>query len=431
MKLVKIEYPENGVCLLTLSATAEELEAGAQAVYERVRSEYTIKGFAKGEADRAQIEADRGEHAFWYEAINDVMDRDVPAILDEVVAAEKLSVEGEPSYDLISVKKDEGFVATAQIALTPVLTLTKYTGFTAQCTPAPTTDKEVENTIESRRQLHSELVPHKGPAVKGNTVKLSYTGYVDGEEFAGGKAENQSIELGRGRMIPGFEEAILGHKAGESFDINVTFPANYFNKELAGKPAVFKATLGDVCLRQIPVLGPELAKKLDASCETMDDYRALVRKQLEENKHNVAMSRARNVIMTQLADSMEGEISSVLIEREFANQMQQFQASLQMQRMTMDGFLKQTGRTREDVQDTLHRTADRTIRLGHALLAVAKAENLILDDEGLHAELALRAERVSKPVDEYIKTVNGEELRSTLARKAAMDFVIAHSTIEE
>jgi len=329
------------------------------------------------------------------------------------------------------VKKDEGFVATAQLVLTPQLTLTKYTGFTAKCVPAPTTDKEVENTIESRRKTKSELVPHKGPAVKGNTVKLSYVGYVDGEAFEGGKADNQSLELGSGRMIPGFEDAVLGHKAGESFEIHVTFPENYFNKKLAGKPAVFQATLGDVCLRQIPALGPELAKKLDPSCETMDDYRAVVRKQLESNKRNVAKNRARTEIMTQLADSMQGEISSVLMDREFANQMQQFQASMQMQRMTVEGFLKQTGRTREQLNEMLRRGAERTIRLNQALIAVAKAENLILDEAGMTAELTHRAELVKKPVEEYAKTVDQEQLRSALARKAAMDFVMEHAVIEE
>lgn len=431
MKLVNTEYPEAGVCRLTLSATAEELEAGAQAVYERTRDNYTIKGFAKGEADRAQIEADRGEHVFWYDAINDIMDRDVPAILEQVIADEKLEVEGEPSYDLVSVKKEEGFVATALLALVPHLKLTQYTGFTVKCVPAPTTDKEVEATIERRRAAKAELVPHKGPAVKGNTVHLSYTGYLDGKEFSGGKAENQAIELGRGRMIPGFEDQILGHQAGDTFEISVTFPPNYANRALAGKPAVFQAKLEDVCVRQIPALNSDLAKKLDPSCETLDDLRAAVRKQLETNKHASALGRARSELLTQLAAHAEGDVASVLVDREYSAQLQQFQATLQMQRMTMDMFLKQVHQTREEFSARVRQNAERNVRLNAALQAVAEQEHLGPTDEELSAEIATRAERVKKTVEEYLASQDQELIRKSMARQRATQFVMEHSTIEE
>lgn len=433
MKLVNIEYPETGVCKLTLSATAEELEAGSQAAYERTRDTYTIKGFAKGEADRAQIEADRGEHTFWYDAVNDIMDRDVPAILEQVIADEKLEVEGEPAYDLVSVKKDEGFVATAMLALTPHLTVTQYTGFTVQCVPAPTTDKEVDSAIERRRAARAELVPHKGPAVKGNTVHLSYTGFLNGKPFAGGKADNQAIELGSGRMIPGFEDQILGHKAGDEFEINVVFPANYSDRALAGKPAVFQAKLEDACVRQIPALNAELAKKLDPTCETVEDLRAAVRKQLETNKHNAAMGRARSELLTQLAAHTEGDVSSLLVDREYSAQLQQLQMSLQMQRVSMDLFLKQIHQTREEFSARMRQSADRQVRLNAALMTVAEREHLVPTDEELDAEIATRAERLKKTVEEFLQRPgqSRDTIRTTMARQRASQFVMEHSTIEE
>ena len=254
MKLVSVETPEKSVCKMTFSATAEELEAASNAVYERTRANFTIKGFEKGQADRAQIEADRGEHTFWYDAINDLMDRDVPALYESAMAEHGFVPVDEPIYDLVSVKKDEGFVATAVTALQPELTIHQSEGFTTEYTLPATTDQEVEQNIERRRQGAAELVPHKGPAVKGNIVHLDFEGYMDGQAFAGGTAKNQTIELGRGQMIPGFEEGILGHKAGEEFEIPVTFPAQYHAQHLAGKPAVFKAKLIDVCVRQLPAL---------------------------------------------------------------------------------------------------------------------------------------------------------------------------------
>ena len=151
MKLVSVETPEKNVCKMTFSATADELETAAEAVYQRTRDTFTIKGFAKGQADRAQIEADRGEHIFWYDAINDLMDRDVPALYEQAVADRGLEPVDEPSYDLVSVKKEEGFVATATVPLRPELDIAKTTGFEVTCTIPATTDKEVEHVVERRR----------------------------------------------------------------------------------------------------------------------------------------------------------------------------------------------------------------------------------------------------------------------------------------
>ena len=215
MKLVSVETPEKSVCKMTFSATAEELEAASNAVYERTRANYTIKGFEKGEADRAQIEADRGEHTFWYDAINDLMDKDVPALYDAALAEHGFHPVDEPSYDLVSVKKDEGFVATATVALQPELNLTQTTGFVVECVTPAVTDKEIDAVLERRRNAAAELVPHKGPAVKGNVVHMDFEGLLDGVAFQGGTAQNQSVQLGSGRMIPGFEDGILGHKAGD------------------------------------------------------------------------------------------------------------------------------------------------------------------------------------------------------------------------
>ena len=262
MKLVSVETPEKSVCKMTFSATAEELEAASNAVYERTRATYTIKGFQKGEADRAQIEADRGEHTFWYDAINDLMDQDVPALYEAALKEHGFAPVDDPSYDLVSVKKDEGFVATATVALQPELKLTKTTGFTSQCVTPEVTDKEIDAVLERRRNYAAELVPHKGPAVKGNVVHMDFEGLLDGVPFEGGTAKDQSVQLGSGRMIPGFEDGILGHKAGDEFEINVTFPKNYHGKELAGKPVVFKIKLHDVCVRQLPALNSDFAKKM-------------------------------------------------------------------------------------------------------------------------------------------------------------------------
>ena len=381
MKLVSVETPEKSVCKMTFSATAEELETASNAVYERTRATYTIKGFQKGEADRAQIEADRGEHTFWYDAINDLMDQDVPALYEAALKEHGFAPVDDPSYDLVSVKKDEGFVATATVALQPELKLTKTTGFTSQCVTPEVTDKEIDTVLERRRNYAAELVPHKGPAVKGNVVHMDFEGLLDGVAFKGGTAKDQSVQLGSGRMIPGFEDGILGHKAGDEFEINVTFPKNYPNKELAGKPVVFKIKLHDVCVRQLPALNSDFAKKMGK--ETMEEYRAFVKQQL------------------------------------------------QMQRMSLTTYLSQIHETRESFTAKVRAAAEKNTRARMALLQIAQQENLLPTDEEIDKQLAERAEKTKKTVEEIKASTDVAALRRNEGIRKAADWVIDHSTIEE
>ena len=430
MKLVSVETPEKSVCKMTFSASPEELEAASNAVYERTRASYTIRGFKKGEADRAQIEADRGEHTFWYDAINDLMDKDVPALYDAAMAEHGFVAVDNPVYDLVSVKKDEGFVATATVALQPELNLTKTTGFTAECVTPEVTDKEIDNVLERRRAAAAELVPHKGPAVKGNIVHIDYEGLLEGKPFQGGTAKNQAVQLGSGRMIPGFEEGILGHKAGEEFEIFVTFPNRYHAKDLAGKPVVFKIKLIDVCVRQIPALNSDFAKKV-ANLDTMDELRAQVKQQLHDGKHAGALNRAKDQILTQLADASEGELPSVLVETTYQQQMEQIQQQLQMQRMTLNSYLSQIHETRESFTAKLHAGAEKNTRARMALLQIAQQENLVPTDEEIDKMIAERAERTKKTVEEIREKTNIPALKRTEAIRRAADWVIERSTIEE
>lgn len=430
MKLVSVETPEKSVCKMTFSATAEELEAASNAVYERTRASYTIKGFAKGEADRAQIEADRGEHTFWYDAINDLMDQDVPALYQAAMEEHGFHAVDEPAYDLVSVKKDEGFVATAITALQPELTLGQRTGFSAVCLTPAVTDKEIDSVLERRRAAAAQLVPHKGPAVKGNTVHIDYEGFIDGKAFAGGTAKDQALQLGSGRMIPGFEDGILGHKAGEEFDIQVTFPAQYGVKDLAGKDAVFHITLHDVCVRQLPALNSDFAKKV-AQVDTMEEFRAQIRSQIFDARHNATMNRAKDQILTQLAAAAEGELPSVLVESAYQREMAQFQQQLQMQRTSLERYLSQTHQTRESFTEAVRSAAEKNTRARMALLQIAQDEGLLPTDAEMDQTLTQRAEQAKKTLEEVKEGLNLEAMRRTEGIRRAADWVIERSTIQD
>ena len=316
------------------------------------------------------------------------------------------------------------------VALQPELNLTKTTGFTTECVTPEVTDKEIDSVLERRRNAAAELVPHKGPAVKGNIVHIDYEGLLEGKPFQGGTAQNQTLQLGSGRMIPGFEEGILGHKAGEEFDIFVTFPARYHAKDLAGKPVIFKIKLIDVCVRQIPALNSDFAKKV-ANVDTLDELRAQVKQQLHDGKHASALNRAKDQILTQLADAAEGDLPSTLVESTYQLQMQQIQQQLQMQRLSLDRYLSQIHETRESFTAKVRTSAEKTARVRMALLQIAQQENLVPTEEEIDKQLAERAERTKKTLEEVKAQANVHAMRRNEGIRKAADWVIEHSTIED
>ena len=231
-------------------------------------------------------------------------------------------------------------------------------------------------------------------------------------------------------MIPGFEDGILGHKAGEEFDIFVTFPARYHAKDLAGKPVIFKIKLIDVCVRQIPALNSDFAKKV-ANVDTLDELRAQVKQQLHDGKHASALNRAKDQILTQLADAAEGDLPSTLVESTYQLQMQQIQQQLQMQRLSLDRYLSQIHETRESFTAKVRTSAEKTARVRMALLQIAQQENLVPTEEEIDKQLAERAERTKKTLEEVKAQANVHAMRRNEGIRKAADWVIEHSTIED
>ena len=430
MKLVSVETPEKSVCKMTFSASAEELEAASNAVYERTRATYTIKGFAKGEADRAQIEADRGEHTFWYDAINDLMDKDVPALYDAAMAEHGFHAVDEPVYDLVSVKKDEGFVATATTALQPELSLTQTTGFKTECVTPEVTDKEIDAVLERRRAMAAELVPHKGPAVKGNIVHIDYEGLLEGKPFNGGTAQNQTLQLGSGRMIPGFEEGILGHKGGEAFNIFVTFPARYHVKDLAGKPVVFKIKLHEVKYKELPALDDELAKDC-SEYDTLDEFKASIRKNNQEQLDKQDDLAVENALVDQVIDGMEAEIPQAMYDVRMDELVNDFAFRMEQQGLRLEDYLKYMGQSVDQFRASFMPQAEKQVKIRLALEAVAAAENIEASEDELNAEVKRIADQYKMEEDKVRDLINVDEVKHDLAINKAIDFIKSHANVVE
>ena len=429
MKLVSVETPEKSVCKMTFSASAEELEAASNAVYERTRATYTIKGFAKGEADRAQIEADRGEHTFWYDAINDLMDRDVPALYEAAMAEHGFKAVDEPSYDLVSVKKDDGFVATATTPLQPELNLTQTTGFHVECVTPAVTDKEIDAVLERRRNAAAELVPHKGPAVKGNVVHMDFEGLLDGVAFQGGTAQNQSVQLGSGRMIPGFEDGILGHKAGDEFDIHVTFPERYHAKDLAGKAVVFKVKVHEVKEKEVPAMDDEFAKDV-SEFDTLKDLKADLKKKITEERQKDADRVFEENLMNQVAENITADIPDVMVENQAHQYLDNFKAQISRQ-FPYEEYKKMTGMDDAKLLEEAKEPALRQVKMDLATAAIIKAENIEASDEDVEAEFAKMAEQFGMDVEMVKKYLSKEQVHDQILTQKAVAVVVDSATAEK
>lgn len=428
MKRVNIETPEKDVYRFTFEADAQELENAVQAVYLRNRDQIQIPGFEKGQADRAAIEKEKGSSVFWYEAINDCMAAEVPELVEQTVAELGLEPVTETAYELLYASAEKGFSVTATLVNAPEITLERYTGFTTKCKPNPLGVHDVDHFIQRRRMMLAKKVEQSGPAAKGMTAVLDYEGFLGGIAFEGGKAEGQPIELGSGRMIPGFEEGILGHCPGEEFEIHVTFPTAYPEQELAGKPAVFRAKLTELYLRKIPELDDAFAKQA-GGVDTLDAYKEQVRLKLEDLRVDNAMNRARTDIVRQLGKYSTGSLPDLLTEDAYQAQLEQLRQQLGMVRKSLEDYLAETRTTMEQLSRRLRTAAEEQARVHLALLKVAKLEGLEPTDAEVDAEIARQAERLGCTSEEYAQQNDRRTVQHGLCAMRAAEFVVEHSTI--
>lgn len=428
MKRTNVEIPEKYVYRFTLTADAQELEDAVQAAYLNSRSQIQIPGYKKGQADRAAIEAANGESVFWYEAINTCMAEQAPALVEEAIQELGLNPVTDPEFALLYASTEKGFAATATLVTEPEITLGVYTGFQADCTPNPLGEHDVDHFIQRRRQRLSEKVAEAGPAAPGMIAVVDYEGFLDGVAFAGGKGQDQSIQLGAGRMIPGFEEGIEGHCPGDHFEISVTFPKNYHAQELAGKPAVFRAQLKELYSRHLPELDDAFARRA-GDVDTMEQYRDKIRQELEALRMDNAMNRARTEIVRQLGKNSSGALPDLLTEDAFQAQLEQLQQQLAMVRKPLEQYLAETGKTKEALFAQLRAAATEQARVHLALLQVARKEGLEPTEADIDAQVETEAKRMGCTPEQYLEQVDRRTVRRGLCAAAAADFVVEHSTI--
>ncbi|MEO2074654.1 MAG: trigger factor [Bacillus sp. (in: firmicutes)] len=419
---VKWEKLEGNRGVLTVEVSAEEVTKGLDAAFQKVVKTVSVPGFRKGKMPRGMFEKRFGVEALYQDALDFIL----PEAYGNAIDESGIEPVDRPEIDIEQMEKGKELIFKATVTVKPEVTLGDYKGLEVEELDTNVTDEDVANELKTLQERQAELVvKEEGTAENGDTVVLDFEGFVDGEAFEGGKAENHSLELGSGSFIPGFEEQLVGVKAGESKDVEVTFPEEYHAAELAGKPAVFKVTVHEIKGKELPALDDEFAKDVDDEVETLDALKEKIKTRLEESKKHEAEHNLRDTVVEKAAANAEVEIPEVMVTNEVNRMLQEFEQRLQMQGMNLELYFQFSGQDENALREQMKEEAQTRVKVNLTLEAIAKAENLEVTDEDVNAELEKMAGMYNMTVDSIKQALGGAEgIKADLKLKKAVDFLV-------
>ncbi|MGJ7912329.1 trigger factor [Neobacillus sp. LXY-1] len=421
----KWEKLEGNRGVLTIDVPAEKVNEGLDSAFKKVVKQINVPGFRKGKMPRSLFEKRFGVEALYQDALDFIFPNAYMSAIDEI-GIEPIAQPEDVDFDLEQMGKDKDFTFKATVQVKPEVKLGEYKGIEVEALDTNVTDEDVQKELEALQSRHAELVvKEEGTAENGDTVVIDFEGFVDGEAFEGGKAENYSLELGTGSFIPGFEEQLVGVATGESKDVEVTFPEEYHAAELAGKPAVFKVTVHEIKGKELPTLDDEFAKDADDEVETLDALKEKIKTRLEDSKKHEAEHHVRDSVVEKAAENAEVEIPEVMVESEVNRMLQEFEQRLQMQGMNLELYFQFSGQDEAALREQMKEEAEKRVKVNLTLEAIAKAENLEATEEDVNAELAKMAEMYNMSVENIKKALGGVEgIKDDLQLKKAVDFLV-------
>lgn len=429
---VKVEKQEKSMAKITVEVEPEKVEEAITKAYHKVKNQISMPGFRKGKVPQKMIEKTYGVEVFYEDAANFLISESYPDAYDE--AMKEIEIVSQPSIEDMDIERGKAFTYVASVATKPEVKLGDYKGIEYTKTDVSVTDAEVDEDIEKTRELNSRRVPVEGrPAQMNDIADIDFDGYVDGKQFDGGKAEGYTITLGSHSFIGDFEDQICGHNIGDEFDVNVTFPEDYQVSDLCGKPAVFKCKLNDLKVKELPELDDEFASEV-SDFETLEEYKADIRKGIEERKQETAKAEAQREIIKKIAENAEMDVAEPMIDAQVRQQAQDFAYRMESQGIPMDQYLQLVGQTREKFLADLRPHALQSIRERLALEAVAKAENIEVSDEDVEAEYQKMADMYKMDVEKAKELLSDQEkegMKEELAVSKAADFVYENGTAVE
>jgi len=424
--LAKVESVGANQVKIEIDISAEEFAAALHQAYLKNKGKFNIQGFRKGKAPRAVIESHYGEGIFYEDAFDIAFPESYNKAVDEL----SIVPVSRPKLDVTKIGKD-GVCYTAEVFVKPEVKLGEYKGVKVKAVKAEVTDEQVDAEIALAAERNARWVDVDRAAQEKDKVIIDYSGSIDGVKFEGGTAENQALELGSHSFIEGFEEQVVGMSKGEEKDITVRFPDEYHAKELAGKEAVFHIVMHDVKAKEMPELNDDFAQDV-SEFDTFEEYKADVRKKLEENAAHRAEHELENAVLEEVVKAAEIDLPECMVENQIDHRLQQIEYSLMYQGIRLEDYLKMTGTKIEDLRAEYRDEAERSVRTQLTVEAVMKAEGIEATEEQLKDELAKRAERAKKDPEEYAAKLSGEQLeyiKENLAYDNTVRFLVENAVV--
>lgn len=404
---------------LEIEISAEKFEEALQQAYQRAKKNIAIPGFRKGKAPRKLIEKEYGENVFFEDAVNALYGPEVEGAIVE----SGLEIVSRPDVEVTAISKEDGVKIKATVITKPEVSVKDYKGIEAEKVVNDVTDEDVNKRVDALREKNVRIVTVDDRAAEmGDDVVIDFEGFKDDVAFEGGKAEDFTLALGSGQFIPGFEEQIAGHSVGEEFDINVTFPEEYQVEELAGAPAVFKIKLKSISKKELPELDDDMVKD-STDFDTVEEYKADVRKKLEEANEKEADAKVEEKIFDTVIANMTAEIPQVMFDNRVDEMIRELEQRLAPQGISLDLYLQYTGQTMESVRKAYAEQAEKQVKLRLALEQVVADENIEVSEDEINKEFDKLAETYKMDVDQIKMYIRAEDLKKDIAVGKAVDLI--------
>ncbi len=423
---VQVEKLEKSMAKLTIEVPAKELDLALDKAYKKNRNKIAMPGFRKGKAPRAMIEKMYGAEIFFEDAANIL----VPDAYEDAAKESGLEIVSQPEIAVEQIEKGQPFIFTAIVAVKPEVTLGEYKGIEVESKEAGVTDEEIEEEINKVRENNSRMITIEDRAVEdGDTVTIDFDGYVDGEQFEGGMAEDYSLVIGSHTFIDNFEEQLIGKNIGDDVEVNVTFPDQYQAEELRNKEALFKVKINAIKMKELPDADDEFAQEV-SDFDTLDEYKEDLRKKLLENKEAALKREKEEEVVGAIIENAQMDIPDPMVNAQTQQMTQEFAQRLQSQGLSLEQYMQLTGMTPQKMLEELKPQALKRIQSRLVLEAVVAAENIEASEEDFDKEIENMAEMYNMEADKLRDLVGEDEkeqIRMDIAVQKAVDFVVEAS----
>lgn len=422
----KLEKVEKNVATLEITVSPEKLEEGMMKAYLKNVKRFNIPGFRKGKAPRNLIEKHYGEGVFYEDAINAVC----PEAYEEAVEEHELDPVDRPEIDILEIDSGKGIIFKAEVTVRPPVQLGQYKGIEAEKKEYNVTDEDVLKELDVLRDKNARIIDITDrPVKKGDMTIIDFKGFVDGEEFSGGTAENYNLEIGSGQFIPGFEEQLVGAEIGKEVDVNVAFPEDYRAEELAGKPAQFKVTVKEIKEKELLPLDDEFAKDV-SEYDTLEELKNDIKNKKAEENERMAKHEYEDLVISKAVENASVDIPDVMVENQITSMIKDFDFQLRYQGLDVETYLKYMNISMEEVRKSYKETALTRVKTQLVLDEITKAENIEVTEEDINNEIEKTAKQYNQELEKFkssLKERDLEYIKDSLIVQKTIDFLIENS----